>query len=447
MAAIPAGLTAKQWSSVPNPKDLCDTIGKIDGAKLAADIRKSLSSADLAVLNELIGTYRNVDETAVRTALDEWNVANLRVMSQFVPGRLIAPIQLHHACKGTPVIGRLGTFPTGDGMDGAIDRKSLTAENNPTVLVTRLLDASEDAVWGNLLPTTLTGDYTLVPSQAVFEAFANAADDAVRALIAAGLLVFHCISPKNGVALRRALHGGDPNPRIVALHVSNGTTLELHVLPTGKAVLVLLPFEHASHVLWHSMKDGTRLWLLQGLLKTHAAAASLLGRPPPRTDELLAAVLAVKYLKWYRGGTYMEAVMKAKLAVFIAVFGVDDGTARWRAWYTGCKRRAGASGAPAERGHTRVFCAQPHARPHPAPRARRTHLPCALLCAARVPGRLVSVRSRACALRSVLQVASTANARPRRPLSSAASDRRTPPPRGSVRRRSARSTRRARKVR
>jgi len=71
----------------------------------------------------------------------------------------------------------------------------------------------------------------------------------------------------------RALHGGDPNPRIVALHVSNGTTLELHVLPTGKAVLVLLPFEHASHVLWHSMKDGTRLWLLQGLLKTHAAAA------------------------------------------------------------------------------------------------------------------------------------------------------------------------------
>ena len=50
----------------------------------------------------------------------------------------------------------------------------------------------------------------------------------------------------------------------------------------------------------------------------------------------------------------MEAVMKAKLAVFIAVFGVDDGTARWRAWYTGCKRRAGASGAPASRGYTRA---------------------------------------------------------------------------------------------
>jgi hypothetical protein len=373
VAAIPAGLTAEQWSSVPNPKDLCDTIGKIDRAKLAADIRKSLSSADLAALQGLIGTYRNVDVTAVRTALDEWNAANLRVMSQFVSGRLIAPIQLHHACKGCPVIVRIGTFPTGAGMDGAIDRKSLTAENNPTVLVTRLLDASEDAVWGNLLPTTLKGDYTLVPSEAVFKAFANAADDAVRALIAAGLLVFHCISPKNGVALRRALHGGDPNPRIVALHVSNGTTLELHVLPTGKAVLILLPFEHASHVLWHSMKDGTRLWLLQGLLKTHAAAASLLGRQPPRTDELLAAVLAVKYLKWYRGGAYMEAVMKAKLAVFIAVFGVDDGTARWRAWYTGYKRRAGASGAPAARGATRACSAHNHTRARTPHHTRVAH--------------------------------------------------------------------------
>jgi hypothetical protein len=198
VAAIPAGLTAEQWNSVPNAKDLCDTIRKIDGAKLAADIRKSLSSADLAALQGLIGTYRNVDETAVRTALDEWNAANLRVMSQFAPGRLIAPIQLHHACKGSPVIGRMGTFPTGDGMNGAVDRKSLTADNNPTVLVTRMLDASPDAVWGNLLPTTLNGDYTLVPSGAVFEAFAPAADDAVGALVAAGLQVFHCISPKNG---------------------------------------------------------------------------------------------------------------------------------------------------------------------------------------------------------------------------------------------------------
>ncbi len=381
VAAIPAGLTTEQWNSVPNAKDLCDTIGKIDGAKLAADIRKSLSSADLAALQGLIGTYRNVDETAVRTALAAWNAANLRVMSQFVPDRLIAPIQLHHACRGTPVIGRMGTFPTGDGMDGAVDRKSLTADNNPTVLVTRMLDADQDAVWGNLLPTTLKGDYTLVPSEAVFEAFARAADDAVRALIDAGLLVFHCISPKNGVALRRVLHGGDPNPRIVVLLVSNGTIIELHVPPTGKAVLVVLPFEHASHVLWHSMKAGTRLWLLKGLLDAHAAAASLLGRLPPRTAELLAAVLAVKFVKWYRGGAYMEAVMKARLAVFIAVFGVDDGTARWRAWYTGCKRRAGASGAPAARGHTRAHCAQPHARPHPAPHARGAHTCRAPFCA------------------------------------------------------------------
>ena len=63
----------------------------------------------------LIGTYGNVDETAVRTAHDEWNAANLRVMSQFVPGRLIAPIQWHHALKGRPVIVRIGTFPTGAG--------------------------------------------------------------------------------------------------------------------------------------------------------------------------------------------------------------------------------------------------------------------------------------------------------------------------------------------
>jgi hypothetical protein len=206
---------------------------------------------------------------------------------------------------------------------------------------------------------------------------------AARVLFDAGLQLVHCISPKNGDALRRVLHGGEPNPRIRELLVSNGTTLELHVPRTGKPVLVLLPHEHESHILWHSMKEGTRLWVLEGLADVYAAAVALLGRPPPPTTELLAAVRAVKYVEWYRGGAYMEAVMKAKLAVFIAVFGVDVGTARWRAWYTGCKRRAGASGAPASRGYTR---------------APRTHLPCPLLCAARVPGRLVSVRSRACVL-------------------------------------------------
>ena len=255
---------------------------------------------------------------------------------------------------------------------------------------------------------------------------------AAGALFNAGLQLVHCISPKNGDALRRVLHGGEPNPRIRELLVSNGTTLELHVPRTGKPVLVLLPHEHESHILWHSMKEGTRLWVLEGLADVYAAAVALLGRPPPPTTELLAAVRAVKYVEWYRGGAYMEAVMKAKLAVFIAVFGVDVGTARWRAWYTGCKRRAGASGAPASRGYTRT-----------------THTP-AVPPFVRGSGPGASrlrPQSCVCALRSVLQVASTANARPRLPLSRTASDRRTPPSRGAVQSRSARSTRRALRVR
>ena len=99
----------------------------------------------------------------------------------------------------------------------------------------------------------------------------------------AGLQLVHCISPKNGDVLRRVLHGGEPNPRILELLVSNGTTLELHVPRTGKPVLVLLPHEHESHILWHSMKEGTRLWVLEGLADVYAAAVALLGRPPPPT--------------------------------------------------------------------------------------------------------------------------------------------------------------------
>ena len=410
MAAIPAGLTEAEWNYVPNPKDLCESIRKIDGAELAADIKSSLPSKDLAALQELILTYGEVDETAVQAALDTWNAANLSIMSGTPPGRFITPPQQHHAAP-RPRFVRMGTFPTRPAMLGACGQRTLTDDTNATAMVTQMLDASRDAVWCNQMPTTLTtGGYTAVPAEAHFRTFAPAADAAVRDLVAAGLRLIHCISPKNGETLRRVLHGGDPTPHIVVLLVSNGTRLELHVPQTGKPVLVLRPFEHASHALMHSMTEGSRLWLAEGLLTVHAAAASLLGRPPPRTAELLAAVCAVKYVKWYASGAYFEALMKAKLAVFIAVYGVADGTARWQEWYTGRKQHAGASGAPASRGYARAAL-RTNTRA-PAPRTTRAaHTPAVRpFVRGSGPG---AARLRpqpcVCAVRSVLQVASAAH--------------------------------------
>jgi hypothetical protein len=340
---IPDGLTAEQWQALPSEKDLLARIDAIDGARLAADIMQSLQPADLAALEGLIQTHTTVDQTAVQRALDQCNRANGRTV-QGLPGHFIQPPQEHHAAEGATSI-VLGTFPTTTVMGGESRAKTLSDVTNATVSVSAQLNGSlpehghRKAVLCNMMPTTLPDDYTQVPQESDFELFAPAVDELLLGLFGAGLQVVYGISDKIDDALRRVLDG-----REVTLLVLNGTRLVLRVPTTGKPVLAIVPFEHISHAKWHAMKLATRLWQLLGLLAAHAAAAALLGREPPRIVELRDAVVAVQHIPWYKGGAYMEAVMKAKLSVYVAAVGVEEGTRRWQAWYTGRKCYAGASG-------------------------------------------------------------------------------------------------------
>ena len=329
-----------------------NSIRNIDGPGLAAGIKEALSPADRALLDELIETHGSAEQDAVKTALDAWNAANARTMARQPRGHFIGPAQRHRMTGDKPYAVDLGTFPTTSAMRGPSGALTLSEIANATVIVISfllgLLGASRaDVVLGNLMPTTLDDDYTKVPTAADFELFAPATDAFLLAAFTAGLRVVFCISDKNLKELERLLR----KPRVVTLLDVNGTKLKLLVPTTGTAVLAVEPHEHLSHVLWRAMKLENRLWLLLGLLQAHAAAAALLGRPAPRIDELLAAVDAVPYAKWYKGGAYMEATMRAKLAVYIAAYGVKVGTARWRAWYLGCKSRAGAP-PPAPSAHT-----------------------------------------------------------------------------------------------
>lgn len=153
------------------------------------------------------------------------------------------------------------------------------------------------------------------------------------------------VTRSNLGSLKEALRDGPTEPlrRYELLHV-NGTSLELLATPQGDAVLVVLPHEHLSHVLWSQLNEAGRLQLLLGFHAVFGVLAALLGRRPPRIDNLLTAVKA-KTLKptgiVAGSGAYMEACMRSKLFVFIAVHGETEGRARWLAWYTECKTRAG----------------------------------------------------------------------------------------------------------
>ena len=104
--------------------------------------------------------------------------------------------------------------------------------------------------------------------------------------------------------------------------------------------LVATPSECA----WQALKEESRLWVLQGLVEVFAARAALLGSAPPQVEKLLGMVGGAKFLGWYVGGAYCEAVMRTvRRMQFINAYGQEEGERRWWAWYTGCKSSAGAA--------------------------------------------------------------------------------------------------------
>ena len=101
------------------------------------------------------------------------------------------------------------------------------------------------------------------------------------------------LTSSNLGSLKEALRDGPVEPlrRYELLHV-NGTRLELLVPPRGGAVLVVLPHEHLSHVLWSQLNEPGRLQLLLRFHAVFGVLAALLDRPPPRIDDLVTAVKA-----------------------------------------------------------------------------------------------------------------------------------------------------------
>jgi hypothetical protein len=326
-------------------EDMRQSIAAINGAELVGRIKKDLSPADWELLRELVRTHSDVDQSAVQAALRKCNEANSATLSTRLGRPFIKPAQKHHATADADVV-ITGTFPVSTSMD----HETLEKPDNMTVRVMDLLNGPDGrGVLCNMMPTTLRkGGYTAVPGKSHFETFAPAAGALLGDLLDAGLQFFHLISNKNREPLMRVLH----NPRIVSLLKSNGAELEMYVPQTGAAVLAVVPYEHYSHLGWGALMKETRLYLLEGLGRVHAAAAALLGRQPPRIGRLLELVDAVPHLLHYKGGAYCEAVMKGKLRAYIAEFGDEAGTEAWQEWYTGCKRDAGASGAPAAPGRT-----------------------------------------------------------------------------------------------
>jgi hypothetical protein len=322
------------------------SIAAIDGAELAGRIENDLSPADRQLLRELVRTHRHVDQSAVQAALRKCNEANRAILSTRAGRPFMSPAQRHHATADADVVIN-GTFPVTTTMSGD---ETLAKSNNATVRVMELLNVPDGrGVRINMMPTTLKeGGYTAVPGNSHFETFRPASDDLLKGLLDAGLQVVHCISDKNRGPLKRVMG----NPRIVPLLESSGAKLEMLVPQTGAPVLAMVPREHYSHVLWAAMKKETQLYQLQGVADIHAAAAALLGRQPPNIGRLLELVVALPHVKWYKKGPYCEAVMKAKLPGYMAELGDVAGTEAWQEWYTGCKRDAGASGAPAAPGRT-----------------------------------------------------------------------------------------------
>ena len=101
------------------------------------------------------------------------------------------------------------------------------------------------------MPTTLVGDYTLVPKPADFAVFLDANVTLLANLFGAGVQVFDAIADTCRGDFQKALYGTQ-KPNVVVLVEEGGSTLELH-RPQGRPpVLATFPSEHLSHAAWQA---------------------------------------------------------------------------------------------------------------------------------------------------------------------------------------------------
>ncbi len=156
--------------------------------------------------------------------------------------------------------------------------------------------------------------------------------------------VFIEVTPTNFDSLTEALTIDSTPPTEHQLVRANGSNLLLLAPSEGAPVLAVKTWEHMSHPLWSQLNESGRLQLNLGFHAVIGMLAALLGRPAPLADELTATIVGKTLPNTgmcVGSGAYMEACMRSKLFVYIAMYGEEKGLAEWQKWYKGCKSRAG----------------------------------------------------------------------------------------------------------
>ena len=129
---------------------------------------------------------------------------------------------------------------------------------------------------------------------------------------------------------------------------TNGSKLVLVQCEDTRAeFLMVVPHEHCSHILWQALKRSNRLWLIAGfkLADVFSTLATLPRSAALNPVQLLTLIGDEKAAGngssgWYSSGAYCESVMRgARLYQFKALYGEEQGSAKWALWYKTCKAR------------------------------------------------------------------------------------------------------------
>lgn len=156
--------------------------------------------------------------------------------------------------------------------------------------------------------------------------------------------VFIEVTPTNFDSLTEALTIDSIPPTEHQLVRVNGSNLLLLAPSKGAPVLAVKTWEHMSHPLWSQLNERGRLQLNLGFHAVTGMLAALLGRPAPLADQLTAMIVGKTLHNTgicVGSGAYIEACMRSKLFVYIAMYGEEEGRAKWDEYYKGCKFRAG----------------------------------------------------------------------------------------------------------
>ncbi len=191
----------------------------------------------------------------------------------------------------------------------------------------------------DLIPTTdNTGNYSSVPSKAIFNAFHGVHVNFLRQLFVLGICIFHAISDKTMKALYESLG----MVKVCLSFDLNGSHLKILETAYG-LIMTTSPAQHNSHALWGALKLASRIYHVHGFTTVRMIAAMITETFLPRVRDLVELVYAAPETAWSKStGAYAEAVMKGvRLLQFRQIYGDERGNTLWEEWYQHCKVRAG----------------------------------------------------------------------------------------------------------